>query len=131
MTKLNLAELNMRQSEQPTIDAAIDHLRRNPSNQQSIETENSDGTSQMQIESLRPTPEQDQERSECRSEIEAVVKCLPPAYRDLIVLRHSRELSYEEIATVTGLPLGTVKNRLFRAREMMRGLLVERGITGA
>ena len=112
-------------------NAAIDHLRRNPSNQQSIETENSDGTSQMQIESLRPTPEQDQERSECRSEIEAVVKCLPPAYRDLIVLRHSRDLSYEEIATVTGLPLGTVKNRLFRAREMMRGLLVERGITGA
>jgi len=112
-------------------NAAIDHLRRNPSNQQSIETENSDGTSQMQLESLRPTPEQDQERSECRSEIEAVVKCLPPAYRDLIVLRHSRDLSYEEIATVTGLTLGTVKNRLFRAREMMRGLLVERGITGA
>lgn len=112
-------------------NAAIDHLRRNPSNQQSIETENSDGTSQMQIESTRPTPEQDQERSECRTEIEAVVKCLPPAYRDLIVLRHSRDLSYEEIAAVTGLPLGTVKNRLFRAREMMRGLLVERGITGA
>ena len=112
-------------------NAAIDHLRRNPANQQSIETENSDGTSQIQIESSRPTPEQDQERSECRTEIEAVVRCLPPAYRDLIVLRHSKDLSYEEIAAVTGLPLGTVKNRLFRAREMMRGLLVERGITGA
>lgn len=112
-------------------NAAIDHLRRNPANKQSIETDNPDGTSQIQIESSRPTPEQDQERSECRSEIEAVVKCLPPAYRDLIVLRHSRDLSYEEIAAVTGLPLGTVKNRLFRAREMMRGLLVERGITGA
>jgi len=112
-------------------NAAIDHLRRNPGKQQSIETENADGTSQIQIESSRPTPEQDQERSECRSEIEAVVRCLPPAYRDLIVLRHSKDLSYEEIAAVTGLPLGTVKNRLFRAREMMRGLLVERGITGA
>jgi RNA polymerase sigma-70 factor (ECF subfamily) len=112
-------------------NAAIDHLRRNPANRQSIETENADGTSQIQIESSRPTPEQDQERSECRSEIEAVVRCLSPAYRDLIVLRHSKDLSYEEIAAVTGLPLGTVKNRLFRAREMMRGLLVERGITGA
>src|SRR4029079_335230 len=78
-------------------NAAIDHLRRNPANKQSIETENSDGTSQIQIESSRPTPEQDQERSECRSEIEAVVRCLPPAYRDLIVLRHSKDLSYEEI----------------------------------
>jgi RNA polymerase sigma-70 factor, ECF subfamily len=112
-------------------NAAIDHLRRNSVNQQSLEAENSDGSYQIQIESNRPTPEQDRERSEWRSEIEAVIKCLPTAYRDLIVLRHSRDLSYEEIAEVTGLPLGTVKNRLFRAREMMRGLLVERGITGA
>ena len=112
-------------------NAAIDHLRRNSVNQQSIESENSDGSYQLQIESTRPTPEQDRERSEWRSEIEAVVKGLPAPYRDLIVLRHSKDLSYEEIAEVTGLPLGTVKNRLFRAREMMRGLLVERGITGA
>ena len=55
---------------------------------------------------------------------------LPHAYRELIVLRHSHELSYDEMAEVTGLPLGTVKNRIFRAREMMRELLVARGITG-
>jgi RNA polymerase sigma-70 factor (ECF subfamily) len=55
---------------------------------------------------------------------------LPTAYRELILLRHSRDLSYDEIADVTGLPLGTVKNRLFRAREMMRAIFVERGITG-
>ncbi|QYO67041.1 sigma factor-like helix-turn-helix DNA-binding protein [Leptolyngbya sp. 7M] len=46
-----------------------------------------------------------------------------------LALRHLRDLSYEEMVEVTGLPLGTVKNRLFRAREMMRKLLVERGIT--
>jgi RNA polymerase sigma-70 factor, ECF subfamily len=46
------------------------------------------------------------------------------------LLRHSRDLSYDEIAEVTGLPLGTVKNRLFRAREMMRTLFIERGFTG-
>jgi DNA-directed RNA polymerase specialized sigma24 family protein len=38
-------------------------------------------------------------------------------------------MSYDEIADVTGLPLGTVKNRLFRAREVMRQQFVERGIT--
>jgi RNA polymerase sigma-70 factor (ECF subfamily) len=59
-----------------------------------------------------------------------VIKCLPASYRELIVLRHSKELSYDEIAEVTGLPLGTVKNRLFRAREMMREILVERGFSG-
>ncbi|MCO5333591.1 MAG: sigma-70 family RNA polymerase sigma factor, partial [Pyrinomonadaceae bacterium] len=111
-------------------NAAIDHIRRNSLVTQSLDVENSDGTYQLQIESSQPTPEQDHERNEWRSEIEAVVEELPPAYRDLIVLRHSRDLSYDEIAEVTSLPLGTVKNRLFRAREMMRGLLIERGFTG-
>ena len=111
-------------------NAAIDHLRRNSTNQQSLETENAEGTYQLQLESSSPTPEQDRERSEWRTEIGTVVKCLPAAYRDLILLRHSRDLSYDEIAEVTGLPLGTVKNRLFRAREMMREIFIERGFTG-
>ena len=111
-------------------NAAIDHMRRNPVSPQSLEAENSDGTYQIQIESSGPSPEQDHERAEWRNEIDSVVKCLPPAYRDLILLRHSRDLSYDEIAEITGLPLGTVKNRLFRAREMMREMFVERGFTG-
>jgi len=111
-------------------NAAIDHMRRNSVTAQSLEAENADGSYQIQIESSRPSPEQDHERTEWRAEIEAVVKCLPPAYRDLILLRHSQDLSYDEIADVTGLPLGTVKNRLFRAREMMRDIFIERGFTG-
>ena len=58
------------------------------------------------------------------------MRLLPAAYRELIVLRHSHDLSYDEIAEVTGLPLGTVKNRLFRAREAMRSEFVRRGING-
>jgi RNA polymerase sigma-70 factor, ECF subfamily len=111
-------------------NAAIDHMRRNSIQPSSIETENADGSYELQLESSLPSPEKDRERSEWRTEIEAVVKCLPPAYKDLIVLRHSQELSYDEIAEVTGLPLGTVKNRLFRARELMRELFVERGFSG-
>ena len=111
-------------------NAAVDHMRRNSVTPQSIETENADGTYQIQIESRKPSPEQDRERSEWRTEIDSVVKCLPTAYRDLILLRHARDLSYDEIAEVTGLPLGTVKNRLFRAREMMRDMFIERGFTG-
>ncbi|MDM7921827.1 MAG: sigma-70 family RNA polymerase sigma factor [Pyrinomonadaceae bacterium] len=111
-------------------NAAIDHMRRNSVNAQSLETENPDGAYELQIESSLPSPETEHERSEWRMEIEAVVKCLPAAYRDLILLRHSNDLSYDEIATVTGLPLGTVKNRLFRAREMMREILIGRGFKG-
>lgn len=111
-------------------NAAIDHIRRNSKREHSIETENAEGVYQIQIESARPTPEEDRERSEWRTEIEAVVKCLPAPYRELILLRHSKDLSYLEIAEITELPLGTVKNRLFRAREMMREMLIERGLTG-
>ena len=111
-------------------NAAIDFLRRNSVNPQSLETETADGSFQLQVESPRPTPEQERERSEWRKEIESVVQCLPIVYRELILLRHAQDLSYDEIAEVTGLPLGTVKNRLFRAREMMREMFVERGFTG-
>lgn len=111
-------------------NAAIDHMRRNSITPQSIEAENADGSFQIQIESRAPSPELEHERSEWRTEIGSVVKCLPTAYRDLVLLRHGRDLSYDEIADVTGLPLGTVKNRLFRAREMMRELFIARGFTG-
>ncbi len=111
-------------------NAAIDWMRRNSANLQSLETETADGAYQIQLESSAPSPEQERERSEWRSEIDAVVKCLPTVYRELIVLRHSKDLSYDEIAEVANLPLGTVKNRLFRAREMMREMLIERGFDG-
>ena len=111
-------------------NAAIDWMRRNSVVQQSLEAENADGAYQLQIESPQPSPEQMRERSEWRQEIESVVKCLPTVYRELILLRHTQDLSYDEIAEVLNLPLGTVKNRLFRAREMMREMFVERGFTG-
>lgn len=110
-------------------NAAIDHMRRNSVNTQSIETETVDGAYQLQIESPLPSPEQERERSEWRMEIEAVVNRLPATYKDLVILRHSQDLSYDEIAEITGFPLGTVKNRLFRAREMMRAMLIEKGFT--
>jgi RNA polymerase sigma-70 factor (ECF subfamily) len=105
-------------------------MRRNSINAQSLETENADGTYQLQIESPNPSPEQDRERSEWRTEIDEVVKRLPAVYKELILLRHSQDLSYDEIAEITGLPLGTVKNRLFRARDMMREIFIERGFSG-
>ncbi len=111
-------------------NAAIDYMRRNSVYQQSLEAENADGTYQLQLESPNPSPETERERSEWRREIESVIKCLPTVYRELIQLRHTQDLSYDEIAEITNLPLGTVKNRLFRAREMMRDIFIERGFTG-
>ncbi|MGH9947587.1 MAG: RNA polymerase sigma factor, partial [Pyrinomonadaceae bacterium] len=110
-------------------NAAIDHIRRNSVSLQSIETESIDGAYQLQIESPAPSPEKNRECKEWRGQIKKVIERLPPAYRELILLRHSNDFSYDEIAEVTGLPLGTVKNRLFRAREMMRAIFIEQGVT--
>jgi len=48
---------------------------------------------------------------------------LPAAYRELIVLRHFVGLAYNEIAELKKLPLGTVKNKLFRAHSVLRQVL--------
>jgi RNA polymerase sigma-70 factor (ECF subfamily) len=111
-------------------NSAVDHLRRHSTREQSLVNQSDGEPYDLPIESGRLSPEQESEKAERRAEIEAVVRQLPSAYRELIVLRHSHDLSYDEIADVTGLPLGTVKNRLFRAREVMRQQFVERGITG-
>lgn len=114
-------------------NAAIDHLRRYGNGRlEDLERgggDNGAGSYEKPFASAAPTPEQQSERAERRAEIEEVVENLPPSYRELIVLRHAHDMSYDEIAEVTGLPLGTVKNRIFRAREVMRAGLLERGIT--
>src|SRR5258705_13897057 len=110
-------------------NSAVDHLRRNATREQSLIIGTEGDQYELPIESGRLTPEEESERKERRIEIEAVIRTLPGNYRELIILRHSQDLTYEEIVEVTGLPLGTVKNRLFRAREMMRQHFMERGIT--
>lgn len=52
--------------------------------------------------------------------LSTAIEQLPPLYRTLISLYHQQELSYEEIALITSLPDGTVKNYLFRARKLLK-----------
>jgi RNA polymerase sigma-70 factor (ECF subfamily) len=48
---------------------------------------------------------------------------LRPEYRELVLLRHFGCLSYQEIAELKNMPLGTVKNKLFRAHTVLRNAL--------
>ncbi len=59
------------------------------------------------------------------SAIQDAIEALPWEYRELIVLRHYGELSYEEIASLKEMPLGTVKNKLFRGRQMLKEKLAD------
>jgi len=52
------------------------------------------------------------------------IEKLPAIYRTLISLYHNEELSYEEIGSITGLPAGTVKSYLFRARRELKNDLL-------
>jgi RNA polymerase sigma-70 factor (ECF subfamily) len=52
--------------------------------------------------------------------LEAALAELNPAFRSVLVLRDVEDLSYEEIAEVLQLPLGTVKSRILRGREALR-----------
>jgi RNA polymerase sigma-70 factor (ECF subfamily) len=65
------------------------------------------------------------ELAELRRKVEAALEKLPGPLRELFVWRHINELSYEEMAEIKGLPLGTIKNRVFQAKEMVRRFLEE------
>jgi len=63
------------------------------------------------------------ESRELRSHLQTAIENLDENYRLLISLRYQNELSYEEIASMLNLPLGTVKTGLFRAKEQLRRAL--------
>ena len=70
-----------------------------------------------------PTPEERFINLQQRTQLEHYLEQLTPRYRELIRMRFFDEYSYEEIATKLGLPLGTVKTQIHRAREQMCRLI--------
>ena len=63
------------------------------------------------------------ESRELRTYLHQAIDRLDENYRLLVTLRYQNEISYEEIATLLNLPLGTVKTGLFRAKEQLRRAL--------
>jgi len=63
------------------------------------------------------------EQKELVSILNKGIQQLPPVYQTLITLYHKEEMSYAEITEITGLPEGTVKSYLFRARKTLKETL--------
>ena len=80
----------------------------------------------LQITNNEPSTVKKYELSELRRRIEKALDKIPASSRELFVWRHINELSYGEIAEIKGLPVGTIKNRVFQAKEMLRKLLEEK-----
>lgn len=82
-----------------------------------------EGEVQQQIRDDSTSPEHHYLYTEKKKILDECTQKLPESYRDVIVLRHQEDRSYEEIAEIIDVPLGTVKARIFRAREMLKRCL--------
>ena len=83
-----------------------------------------DGDMPQQIADWSNSPDRVYETTAMREETQEAIAGLPPKYKVVVVLRHLHDLSYDEIADVLSIPQGTVKTRLFRAREILRRKLL-------
>lgn len=109
------------------INTAKNHLvsrsRRPPGSD--IELEDAEylenGSSLREIEN----PENALFGAELKAVVEAAIGALPEDLRTAITLREFDGLSYEDIADIMGCPIGTVRSRIFRARETIDGLVVQ------
>jgi RNA polymerase sigma-70 factor (ECF subfamily) len=88
-----------------------------------LSTESGDLT--MDIPDEAPSVARKFELAELGRRIEGVLDQIPASFRQLFIWRHISGLSYEEMSEITDLPVGTVKNRVFQAKEMIRRLLEE------
>jgi len=70
-----------------------------------------------------PSPETSALRGELRGQLEQALLELPDDWRSVVILADVHGLSYEEVAQAVGVPVGTVKSRLSRARGRLRDLL--------
>jgi len=78
------------------------------------------------IKDGKDTPEEEYIRRENQKLVQDAIMRLPGKYREFLILFHHRNLSYQEIMEITGESLTIVKNRLYRARQMLKEELLSR-----
>lgn len=109
-----------------TINHTIDFLRKKklPTTSLNDVRVNDDGEMTWQFASDVLTPEEEMEKGQRIAAVRGYVSKLKDAYRNLIEMRYFSELSYEEIAVQLGVPIGTVKARLHRAKGMLNQMML-------
>jgi RNA polymerase sigma-70 factor, ECF subfamily len=108
-------------------NAAIDHLRKRRPKVVPLDPPESESTGRVssgEYSSADLDPYGTLRNVERGRAIAEAIAELPLEFRELIALRHFAGLSYEQIAEIKNMPLGTVKNKLFRARAVLKDRLV-------
>jgi RNA polymerase sigma-70 factor (ECF subfamily) len=99
----------------------IDHIRKNQAQVDSLDDDNVSTRHLLHSENVsREDGFRALAREEARDYVWRVVDQIPLKFRELILLRYIQDLKYEEIAEITMLPVGTVKNRIFKAKEILK-----------
>jgi RNA polymerase sigma-70 factor (ECF subfamily) len=110
-------------------NVCLDFLRsrsRKPTVSLSVEDDEGE-EGQLDIADESQSPELLMERGLTRDAVRRGLDTLPPDYRQILLLREIQGLSYDEIAAVLEIEVGTVKSRIFRARKRLCAFLVEDG----
>lgn len=81
----------------------------------------------LDVSDPTPGPHELLENRESMEQLSKAIKALPEDHRKILMLREEAGLSYEEIASLLGLDLGTVKSRIFRARKKLCVLMDRNG----
>ena len=100
-------------------NSTIDHLRRAQLNTVPLAAEQEDGGGLLAVlaDTSAESPAAAAERRDMARALERAIARLRPEYREAVVLRYVEGLAYQEICEVLGLPVGTVKTNLHRARK--------------
>lgn len=108
---------------------AIDTMRRRKYRQNHVSLDQplqtGDGSVERDVEDSSAGPQQQLRTVELQKVVQDAILQLSPKLRNVIILYELQGLSYEEIAGIVGAPLGTVKSRLFNAREQLKKLLAD------
>lgn len=106
-------------------NCSIDFLRKRRLKTYSLDNpiKTKDDEYYVEIKDERDEPSKNVMREQRNKVVREAIAQLPDKYRVVIEMRHLQELTYEEIAKELGLPLGTVKAHIFRAREMLYKML--------
>ena len=103
-------------------NCSIDYLRKKKIDTFSLDKplETKEGSVYMEVPDWSYNPESDLVSTEKRVTIEEAIESLPNKYKEVVIYRHKEDKSYREIAKILKVPVGTIKARIFRARELLK-----------
>ncbi|WP_437204589.1 sigma-70 family RNA polymerase sigma factor [Planctomicrobium sp. SH664] len=101
-------------------NAAISNRRRKGHKSQSLNSNHSQRPAEPSDPSLTNDPANRMQVEEHQHQVRLALETLGPEYRDAIILKEIEGLRYEEIAEIQDCPIGTVRSRIHRARQLLR-----------